>query len=241
LGPSLVLRLVLTMERQDRLVAGRAELTAPLASPEFPGESNVRQVGPTPSDTGPEDSSASRRRLPPAHRGSTRDGGRCRVPNHRLWTPRRQDPMPAASASLLRIEPDEQSAKRAPALSDARVTRVGASPPPHETDSVKRKLCWSAERANRDRGRSEASGWCRTPVWAARGQGARRRRCQQVKPAGPKVFARVVLVLSQMPDAEEAAALAHEAAAKLGFDATQLWIEAQYLAASRRPRQLPET
>ena len=49
-------------------------------------------------------------------------------------------------------------------------------------------------------------------------------------------FARVALMLSKVADAQEAAALSREAAAKLGVDATQLWFEAQRLAASlRRP------
>jgi DNA primase len=47
-------------------------------------------------------------------------------------------------------------------------------------------------------------------------------------------FARVALMLSKVADAEEAAALSREAASKLGVDATQLWIEAQRLAASLR-------
>jgi DNA primase len=58
--------------------------------------------------------------------------------------------------------------------------------------------------------------------------------------AGPRgrttTFARVALMLSKVSDAEEATALAREAAAGLGVDATQLWFEAQRLANSlRRP------
>jgi DNA primase len=58
--------------------------------------------------------------------------------------------------------------------------------------------------------------------------------------AGPRgrttTFARVALMLSKVSDAEEATALAREAAARLGVDATQLWFEAQRLANSlRRP------
>jgi DNA primase len=49
-------------------------------------------------------------------------------------------------------------------------------------------------------------------------------------------FARVALMLAKVGDAEEATALAREAALKLGADPTQLWIEAQRLqAALRRP------
>jgi DNA primase len=49
-------------------------------------------------------------------------------------------------------------------------------------------------------------------------------------------FARAALMLAKVPDAEEATALAREAARKLGVDPTQLWIEAQRLAtAFRRP------
>jgi DNA primase len=57
---------------------------------------------------------------------------------------------------------------------------------------------------------------------------------------GPRVrsnaFARVALMLAKVTDAEEAAALSREAAAKLGVDATQLWIESQKLqSALRKP------
>jgi DNA primase len=45
--------------------------------------------------------------------------------------------------------------------------------------------------------------------------------------------ARVALILSRVPNAEEATALAREAARKLGVDATQLWIEAQQLQGAR--------
>jgi len=58
----------------------------------------------------------------------------------------------------------------------------------------------------------------------------------EVKAAGSILFERVVRVLSEMTNADEAAALSRVAAAKLGFDATQLWIEAQRRAASRPPR-----
>jgi hypothetical protein len=50
------------------------------------------------------------------------------------------------------------------------------------------------------------------------------------------LYARVVLILSKMDDPQESAALSREVAIKLGFDATQLWIEAQRLAAVRRPQ-----
>jgi DNA primase len=58
--------------------------------------------------------------------------------------------------------------------------------------------------------------------------------------AGPRArtnaIARVALMLSKVADADEAAALSREAAARLGVDATQLWLEAQRLAGSlRRP------
>ena len=45
--------------------------------------------------------------------------------------------------------------------------------------------------------------------------------------------ARVALILSRVPNAEEATALAREAARKLGVDSTQLWIEAQQLQGAR--------
>src|SRR4029453_12747455 len=47
-------------------------------------------------------------------------------------------------------------------------------------------------------------------------------------------FARVSLMLAKVTDAEEAAALSREAAARLGVDSTQLWIEAQRLQSSLR-------
>ncbi|HZN52708.1 MAG TPA: toprim domain-containing protein, partial [Methylomirabilota bacterium] len=47
-------------------------------------------------------------------------------------------------------------------------------------------------------------------------------------------FARVSLMLAKVADAEEAAVLSREAAARLGVDATQLWIEAQRLQTSLR-------
>jgi len=55
-------------------------------------------------------------------------------------------------------------------------------------------------------------------------------------------FARVALMLAKVGDAEEATALAREAALKLGADPTQLWIEAQRLqAALRRPTTVAGT
>ncbi|PYM96001.1 MAG: DNA primase [Candidatus Rokuibacteriota bacterium] len=47
-------------------------------------------------------------------------------------------------------------------------------------------------------------------------------------------FARVAVMLAKVADGQEAAALSREAAAKLGVDATQLWIEAQRLQSSLR-------
>jgi len=48
--------------------------------------------------------------------------------------------------------------------------------------------------------------------------------------------ARVSLILSRVPNAEEATALAREAARRLGVDSTQLWIEAQQLQGARARR-----
>ena len=59
-------------------------------------------------------------------------------------------------------------------------------------------------------------------------------RYKWAEPAGPTLFARVVRIVSQVADAEEAAVLPRESALKLGFYATQIWIEAQLLAARRR-------
>src|SRR5213593_1602674 len=54
--------------------------------------------------------------------------------------------------------------------------------------------------------------------------------------ARSNAFARAALMLAKVGDAEEAAALSREAAAKLGVDATQLWIESQKLqSALRKP------
>ncbi len=47
-------------------------------------------------------------------------------------------------------------------------------------------------------------------------------------------FARVAMLLAKVADGDEAAALSREAAAKLGADPTQLWIEAQRLQSSLR-------
>ena len=52
--------------------------------------------------------------------------------------------------------------------------------------------------------------------------------------------ARVALILSRVPNAEEATALAREAARRLGVDATQLWIEAQQLQGARSRKGAPE-
>jgi len=53
-------------------------------------------------------------------------------------------------------------------------------------------------------------------------------------------FARAALLLAKVADADEAVALSREAAARLGVDPAQLWIEAQKLQASlRRPLALP--
>src|SRR6266581_3607742 len=55
-------------------------------------------------------------------------------------------------------------------------------------------------------------------------------------------FARVSLMLAKVTDADEAAVLSREAAARLGVDATQLWIEAQRLQSSlRTPPARPQT
>ena len=54
--------------------------------------------------------------------------------------------------------------------------------------------------------------------------------------ARANAFARAALLLSKLPDAQEAAALSHEAARGLHVDPTQLWIESQRLQeALRRP------
>jgi DNA primase len=50
---------------------------------------------------------------------------------------------------------------------------------------------------------------------------------------GPaNAFARAALMLAKVPDAQEAAALSHEAGRKLGVDPTQLWTESRKLAAA---------
>jgi DNA primase len=58
--------------------------------------------------------------------------------------------------------------------------------------------------------------------------------------ARANAFARAALMLAKVSDADEAAGLSRDAAAKLGVDPTQLWIEAQRLqAALRRPTAAP--
>ncbi len=57
--------------------------------------------------------------------------------------------------------------------------------------------------------------------------------------ARASAFARAALMLAKVGDAQEAATLSREAAAKLGVDATQLWIEAQRLQASLRRPPVP--
>ena len=52
--------------------------------------------------------------------------------------------------------------------------------------------------------------------------------------------ARVALILSRVANAEEATALAREAARRLGVDSTQLWIEAQQLQGARARGRRPE-
>jgi DNA primase len=90
------------------------------------------------------------------------------------------------------------------------------------------------------------------PAFAERIAGARsllsyalERTIRESRTDGPgprartNAFARVALMLSKVTDAEEAAALSREAATRLGVDATQLWIEAQRLAASLRKPPAP--
>ena len=57
--------------------------------------------------------------------------------------------------------------------------------------------------------------------------------------ARANAFARAALMLAKVSDSQEAAALSREAAAKLGMDTTQLWIEAQRLQASLRKPPAP--
>src|SRR5436309_9030897 len=57
--------------------------------------------------------------------------------------------------------------------------------------------------------------------------------------ARTSAFARVSLMLAKVADAEEATVLSRAAAAKLGVDATQLWIEAQRLQSSLRTPPTP--
>jgi DNA primase len=52
--------------------------------------------------------------------------------------------------------------------------------------------------------------------------------------ARANAFARAALLLAKVTDAEEATALSREAAARLGVDATQLWIESQRLQSALR-------
>lgn len=57
--------------------------------------------------------------------------------------------------------------------------------------------------------------------------------------ARAQAFARVALMLAKVSDGAEAVALSREAAARLGVDPTQLWIEAQKLSSALRKPSTP--
>ena len=147
----------------------------------------------------------------------------------------------------------QKAAERAEELLEPtrRRLRVGASTAPAPSTTRRRPACEGRAAARRPR-----SGH----LPARRGRaGLRRAHRGRAQPACPtrstatigdadggqeprgrtNAFARVALMLAKVPDAQEAAALSREAAAKLGVDPTQLWIEAQRLAAALRKPVAP--
>lgn len=105
--------------------------------------------------------------------------------------------------------------------------KVALLPAGHDPDTFLRAEGAGAFAERIDTARSLLSYALDRAIGAETGTGPRARA---------NAFARVALMLAKVADAQEAAALSREAAAKLGVDATQLWIEAQRLqTALRRP------
>ena len=109
--------------------------------------------------------------------------------------------------------------------------RVALLPPGHDPDSLLRAEGASALRARLDAARPLLS----FVLEKALGEE------DLATPRGrANAHARVALILSKVANAEEATALAREAARRLGVDSTQLWIEAQQLQGARARGRRPE-
>ena len=102
--------------------------------------------------------------------------------------------------------------------------KVAVLPPGHDPDSLLRSQGAEAFRSRVDEARSILS-FVMAQALAEENLASPRGRAT--------AHARVALVLSKVPNAEEATALAQQAARELGVDPTQLWIEAQQLQRSR--------
>ena len=102
--------------------------------------------------------------------------------------------------------------------------KVAVLPPGHDPDSLLRSQGADAFRSRVDDARSILS-FVMAQALAEENLASPRGRAT--------AHARVALVLSKVPNAEEATALAQQAARELGVDPTQLWIEAQQLQRAR--------
>ncbi|OGK86829.1 MAG: DNA primase [Candidatus Rokubacteria bacterium GWC2_70_16] len=102
--------------------------------------------------------------------------------------------------------------------------KVAVLPEGHDPDSLLRALGAEAFRSRLDAARSILS-FVMAQALAEEDLASSRGRAT--------AHARVALILSKVPGAEEATALARQAARELGVDATQLWIEAQQLGRAR--------
>jgi DNA primase len=110
--------------------------------------------------------------------------------------------------------------------------RVALLPPGHDPDSLLRAEGAAALSARLDSARPLLS-FVLERALAEEDLGTPRGRAN--------AHARVALILSKVANAEEATALAREAARRLGVDSTQLWIEAQQLQGARARGRRPET
>jgi DNA primase len=109
--------------------------------------------------------------------------------------------------------------------------RVALLPPGHDPDSLLRAEGAAALTARLDAARPLLSfvlekAFADEDLTTARGRA--------------NAHARVALILSKVANAEEATALAREAARRLNVDSTQLWIEAQQLQGARARGRRPE-
>ena len=102
--------------------------------------------------------------------------------------------------------------------------KVAVLPPGHDPDSLLRSQGADAFRSRVAEARSILS-FVMAQALAEENLASPRGRAT--------AHARVALVLSKVPNAEEATALAQQAARELGVDPTQLWIEAQQLQRAR--------